>query len=171
MRGGASHLCSSRALRQRRAHHPLHMHLQCCRMHAHRCNIVHRWQATRRWTSRMKSTAVMVGKIAAPPLSATTRGVEILKVAASRKTSTHMHQCVGVQSHMRHTPNSPGVWGGGVHGACPTSAYGGLVTQVSAPPTREVRRDGQLHRIPADLLHLHPRSRGVMRLPWPTTFL
>jgi hypothetical protein len=113
MRGGASHLCSSRALHQRRAHHPLHMHLQCCRMHAHRCNIVHRWQATRRWTSRMKSTAVMVGKIAAPPLSATTRGVEILKVAASRKTSTHMHQCVGVQSHMRHTPNSPGVWGGG----------------------------------------------------------
>jgi hypothetical protein len=39
----------------------------------------------------------------------------------------------------------------------PTSAYGGLGAQVSAPPTREVRRDGQLRRIPVDIPQLHPR--------------
>jgi hypothetical protein len=58
-------------------------------------------------------------------------------------------------------PGSPQVsGGGGVHGAGLTPTYGGLATQVSAPPTREVRRDSQPHRVTAGLLHLHPRGRG-----------
>jgi hypothetical protein len=47
----------------------------------------------------------------------------------------------------------------GVHGVGPTPAYGGLATQVPAPPSREVRWDGQPHQVLADLLNLHPHGR------------
>jgi hypothetical protein len=57
-------------------------------------------------------------------------------------------------------PSSPGVTGGGVHGASATSADGGLAAQVPAPPAVEVRRDRQPRGVPADLLHLYPCDRG-----------
>jgi hypothetical protein len=58
-------------------------------------------------------------------------------------------------------PDSPQVWGGGgVHGAGPTPAYGGLAAQVPTPPTREVQWDGQPRRVPADLLHIHSHGKG-----------
>jgi hypothetical protein len=47
----------------------------------------------------------------------------------------------------------------GVYGACTTSPDGGLAAQILAPPIRDVRRDGQPHRISADLHHLHPCCR------------
>jgi hypothetical protein len=50
---------------------------------------------------------------------------------------------------------------GGVHGVGPTPAYGGLASQVPAPPATKVRQDGQPHRVLADLLHLHPRDWEV----------
>jgi hypothetical protein len=64
----------------------------------------------------------------------------------------------GLLAHAPLPPNSLGVLGG-LHGTYPTPAYGDLAAQVPAPPTREVRQDGQPHRVPADLLHLHPRCR------------
>jgi hypothetical protein len=65
----------------------------------------------------------------------------------------------------RQAPHAPlpltprGFRGGGVHGVGPTLTSGGLAVQVPAPPVREVRQDGQPHRVPADLLYLHPRDR------------
>jgi hypothetical protein len=52
-----------------------------------------------------------------------------------------LHALVGAHqvAHAPLPPNSPGVLG--VHGIGPTPVYGGLATQVLAPPAREVRRD------------------------------
>jgi hypothetical protein len=61
----------------------------------------------------------VVGKTAAPPSSATTRGVEISRVASSRKTSTYMHQCVGAHSHMLLSPLTPREFGGGCMALAP----------------------------------------------------
>jgi hypothetical protein len=66
----------------------------------------------------------------------------------------------GLASHASPlTPREFFLGGGGVHGACPTPVYGGLATQVPAPPPKEVRWDGQPRRVPVDLLHLHPRCK------------
>jgi hypothetical protein len=65
----------------------------------------------------------------------------------------------GLVAHAPLPLNSSGIFWGGVHGTCPTLAYGGLAAQVPAPPTREVRWDGQPRQVPVDLLHLHPRCR------------
>jgi hypothetical protein len=53
-----------------------------------------------------------------------------------------LHAPVGVRqvAHAPLSPNSPGVsGGGGVHGIGPTPTYGGIATQVPAPPAREAR--------------------------------
>jgi hypothetical protein len=89
------------------------------------------------------------------------RGGEILRVATSRKTSTHMHQRMGVQSHMGHALLTPPefqevawclphtcVWWSDLINFGPT--YQKSMTGWSTPPPR----------VPADLLHLHPRCRG-----------
>jgi hypothetical protein len=85
--------------------------------------------------------------------------VEISRAATSRKILTLTCQYVGVQPHICHPPPpiSSGVLGGAWH--CPTPTYGGLATQVLAPPAGEVRWDHQPRRVPADLPHLYPCSR------------
>jgi hypothetical protein len=64
----------------------------------------------------------------------------------------------GLDAHAPLPPNSPGV-SEGVHGTSPSPVYGDLAAQVSAPPAREVRRDGQPHWVPTYQLHLHPHCR------------
>jgi hypothetical protein len=61
----------------------------------------------RRRTYGRKSIAVEEGKTVAPPSSVTTRGIEILRDATSRKTSTCIHQWVGTKTHMRRSPLTP----------------------------------------------------------------
>jgi hypothetical protein len=70
----------------------------------------------------------------------------------------HALVCGGLVVHAP-LPLTPREFRGGVHGACPTPAYHGLSAQVPAPPTREVRRDGQPCRVLVDLPNLHPRCR------------
>jgi hypothetical protein len=126
---------------------------------ARRRSTMRRWLPTGRRTLGRRLTAVEVGRTVAPPSSTTVSGVETSRLATSRETSTCMHQWVRAEMHMRLSPWLPTSFGG-VHGAGPTPTYGGLATQVSAPPAREVRRDSQPHRVTAGLLHLHPRGRG-----------
>jgi hypothetical protein len=54
----------------------------------------------------------MVEKTTAPPSGTTVRGVEISRVATSRKTLTYMHRCVGAQSHMHRSPLTQEFQGG-----------------------------------------------------------
>jgi hypothetical protein len=114
MRGGTSPLRSSRTFYQRRVHHPWRRRPRCCQVCARRRGTAHRWPATRRRTSERKSTAVEVGKIVVPLLSATARGVEISRVATMRKTSTCLHRWVRAKSHMHRSPLTPReFWVGG----------------------------------------------------------
>jgi hypothetical protein len=160
-RGGASHLRSSHTFRQQRVRHPWRRRPRGWQVRTHRRSTARRWPATGRRTSGRRSTTVEVGRTVAPPSSATARGVETSRVATLRETLTCMHQWVRAKLHMCLSPWLPGSFGGGgVHGVGPTPAYGGLATQVPAPPAREVRRDGQPHRVPVDLLHLHPHGWG-----------
>jgi hypothetical protein len=136
-RGGASHLRSSHTFHQQRVHRLWRRHPRGCQVHARRHSIMRRWPATGQRTSGRRSTAVEVGRTVTPPSSATARGVKTSRIATSKETSTCMHQRLRAKLHMHLSPWLPGSFGG-VHGVGPTSAYGGLVTQVSAPPTREV---------------------------------
>jgi hypothetical protein len=56
-------------------------------------------------------------------------------------------------------PPSPPKDVGRVHGTRSSPPDGGLAMQVPATPAGEVRQDCQLHRVPIDLLHLHPHHR------------
>jgi hypothetical protein len=71
----------------------------------------------------------------------------------------HALVCGGLVAHVP-PPLTPEEFRG-VHGACPTPAYGGLATQVLAPPTKEVQQNSEPRRVPTDLLHLHPCCRGA----------
>jgi hypothetical protein len=107
MRGSASHLHSNRTFRQWCVRHPWRRRPQCCQVCARRCSTTCRWPATRRRTSGWKSTAIEEERTVAPPSSTTARGVETLRVATSRESSTCMHQWVRAKSHMHLSPLSP----------------------------------------------------------------
>jgi hypothetical protein len=107
MRGGASHLRSSRTFHQWRVRHPWRRRPQCCQVRARRRSTTCRWPATKRQTLGRKSTAVEEGRTVAPPSSTTARGVETSRVTTSRESSTCMHQWVRAKSHMHLSPLSP----------------------------------------------------------------
>jgi hypothetical protein len=116
------------------------------------------YRALRRPTSAMSSSATAGVRIVASPLSATVKGTATSRAATSREILNLLRQH---ERRVRHVPCDPLALQRalGVYDACTASPDGGLVAQISAPPTEEVRQDGQPHRIFTDLLHLHPHCR------------
>jgi hypothetical protein len=111
--GGASHLCSSHAFRQRR----VHIH-GAGAPSAARCTPI---GAAPRADGQLPDIGPHGGNQPpsrwggqVPPLSATTRGIETSRVATSRETLTCMTQWVRAKLHMHLSPLAPHeFWGGG----------------------------------------------------------